>query len=62
MRGEFDIAVFQAMKAVEIAVRDAGGFGAGDLGTNLMRAAFHEENGPLTARSARIRTLSRIET
>jgi len=48
MRSEFDIAVFQAMKAVEVAVREAGGFGAGDLGTNLMRSAFHVDTGPLT--------------
>jgi uncharacterized protein (TIGR02391 family) len=48
MRGEYDVAVFQAMKAVEVYVRDAGGFSAGDLGTDLMRRAFHEDNGPLT--------------
>jgi uncharacterized protein (TIGR02391 family) len=48
MRGECDVAVFQAMKAVEVYVREAGGFSAGDLGTDLMRRAFHEENGPLT--------------
>jgi uncharacterized protein (TIGR02391 family) len=52
MRGEFDIAVFQAMKAVEVSVREAGGFGAGDLGTPLMRSAFHEETGPLTDMTA----------
>jgi uncharacterized protein (TIGR02391 family) len=48
MRGEFDVAVFQAMKAVEVAVREAGGFNDGDLGTDLMRAAFHVDRGPLT--------------
>ena len=48
MRGEFDAAVFQAMKAVEVAVREAAGLGAGDLGTALMRAAFHVDTGPLT--------------
>jgi uncharacterized protein (TIGR02391 family) len=48
MRSEFDVAAFQAMKAVEVAVREAGGFTAADLGTDLMRAAFHEEKGPLT--------------
>jgi len=52
MRGEYDTAVFQAMKAVEISVREAGGFTAGDLGTDLMRKAFHEDNGPLTDKSA----------
>ena len=48
MRGEYDTAVFQAMKAVEVSVREAGGFTASDLGTDLMRKAFHEDNGPLT--------------
>ncbi|KRR09562.1 hypothetical protein CQ12_13830 [Bradyrhizobium jicamae] len=48
MRGEYDVAVFQAMKAVEVSVRQAGNFGAGDLGVDLMRKAFHEDNGPLT--------------
>jgi hypothetical protein len=41
MRGEYDVAVFQAMKAVEVYVREAGGFAASDLGTDLMRRAFH---------------------
>ncbi len=48
MRGEFDVAVFQAMKAVEVAVREAGGFTSQETGINLMRKAFHEANGPLT--------------
>lgn len=52
MRGEYDTAVFQAMKAVEVSVREAGGFAASDLGTDLMRKAFHEDNGPLTDKSA----------
>ena len=46
MRGEFDVAVFQAMKAVEVAVRDATGIP--ELGVSLMRKAFHPEDGPLT--------------
>lgn len=46
MRGEFDVAVFQAMKAVEIEVRRASGIRL--LGKDLMRAAFHPETGPLT--------------
>ena len=49
---EDDTAVFEAMKAVEVAVRDAGDFTAGDLGRDLMRKAFHPENGPLSDRSA----------
>lgn len=52
IRSEFDVAAFQAMKAVEIYVREAGKFDAGDIGTDLMRKAFHEENGPLTDKSA----------
>lgn len=48
IRSEYDVAVFQAMKAVEVAVREASGFGAEDLGVNLMRKAFNIENGPLT--------------
>jgi len=48
MRGEFDVAAFQAMKAVEVAVREVGGFPDSLLGTKLMQAAFAAENGPLT--------------
>lgn len=47
IRGEYDVAVFQAMKAVEVAVRDASGLQS-LLGVALMRQAFHPENGPLT--------------
>ena len=47
MRGEFDVAVFQAMKAVEVSVREASGLGDGVIGVKLMRAAFAEK-GPLT--------------
>lgn len=47
MRGEFDVAVFQAMKAVEVAVRDASGLSA-EIGVPLMRKAFDPKAGPLT--------------
>jgi uncharacterized protein (TIGR02391 family) len=40
LRGEYDTAVFQAFREVEIAVRDAGNFSSNDLGTDLMRKAF----------------------
>ena len=40
MRGEFDVAAFQAMKAVEVAVREAGGYSNSDLGTTLMERPF----------------------
>jgi len=52
MRGEFDVAAFQAMKAVEVAVRDAAGLPDSLLGTKLMQAAFAPENGPLADMSA----------
>lgn len=51
LRGDYDIAVFQAFKEVEVAVRNAGMFGATDFGVDLMRKAFHEESGPLTDKS-----------
>ena len=47
MRGDHDIAVFAAFKAIEVAVRTAGGFPDGELGVPLMRKAFHPETGPL---------------
>ena len=46
MRREFDVAVFQAMKAVEVAVRAATGLS--EHGIDLMRAAFHPHKGLLT--------------
>ncbi len=48
LAGDYDTAVFQAFREVEIAVRAAGGFGPGTVGRPLMRAAFHNETGPLT--------------
>jgi uncharacterized protein (TIGR02391 family) len=48
MRGEYDVAVFQAMKAVEVAVREASKLPAKEIGTNLMRKAFEPNGGPLT--------------
>lgn len=47
MRGEFDVAVFQAMKAVEVSVRDAAGLGNNLVGVSLMREAFAVDKGPL---------------
>ncbi|QSA99334.1 TIGR02391 family protein [Methylococcus sp. EFPC2] len=47
MRGEYDVAVFQAMKAVEVAVREASGLND-ELGVTLMRKAFSQDKGPLT--------------
>jgi uncharacterized protein (TIGR02391 family) len=48
MRGEFDVAVFQAMKAVEVSVRDAAGLGNHLIGVALMQEAFSQERGALT--------------
>jgi uncharacterized protein (TIGR02391 family) len=47
-RGKYDSAVFEAMKAVEVAVRDAAGLTTKDIGTTLMRRAFDPDAGPLT--------------
>jgi uncharacterized protein (TIGR02391 family) len=47
-RGKYDTAVFEAMRAVEVAVRDAAGLTDRDIGTALMRTAFDVNNGPLT--------------
>jgi uncharacterized protein (TIGR02391 family) len=52
MRGEYDIAVLQAMKAVEVAVRNATpSLDQGLIGVKLMRAAFNA-TGPLTNTTA----------
>jgi uncharacterized protein (TIGR02391 family) len=47
IRGEYDTAVFQAFKTVEIRVREAAKLANRDLGVSLMRSAFHPETGPL---------------
>lgn len=46
--GQFDSAIMQAFKEVEVAVRAAGGYTDNDLGVKLMRQAFDPQNGPLT--------------
>ena len=47
-RGELPDAVFFAFRTVEEAVRMKGGYVNTDIGVDLMRRAFHAENGPLT--------------
>ncbi len=47
LRGHYDSVVFEAFRAVEVAVRDAGGFPPTLLGTDLMRKAFAVNSGPL---------------
>lgn len=51
IRGEYDTAVFQSFKEVEVAVRAACNFPATDIGEKLMRKAFDVNNGPLTDQS-----------
>jgi uncharacterized protein (TIGR02391 family) len=51
-RGKYDSAVFEAMKAVEVSVREAAGLPASGLGTKLMRKAFHVDDGVLTDKAA----------
>jgi uncharacterized protein (TIGR02391 family) len=46
LRGEYDVAVLQAFKQVEIAVRSAGNFPTERIGVDLMRQAF-KSGGPL---------------
>jgi uncharacterized protein (TIGR02391 family) len=52
IRGDYDTAVFQAFKEVEVAVRTKCGFPASDYGTTLMRKAFDANTGPLRDVSA----------
>jgi uncharacterized protein (TIGR02391 family) len=51
MRGELSDAVHKAFRAVEEAVRDAGGYANDDLGVTLMRKAFDADKGPLSNQS-----------
>jgi uncharacterized protein (TIGR02391 family) len=46
-RGKFDIAITEAMKAVEIAVREGAGYTNADYGVVMIARAFHEGKGPL---------------
>jgi uncharacterized protein (TIGR02391 family) len=52
MRGDYDTAVFQAFRELEVAIRSAGGFSADDIGVPLAQKAFSEKNGPLTDMTA----------
>lgn len=47
VREEYDVAVFQAMKAVEVHLRGAASLDASLVGVKLARTAFHPQNGPL---------------
>lgn len=48
LRGDYDTAVFRAFKEVEIRVRSAAKLTKELIGVDLMRKAFHTENGQLT--------------
>ena len=52
LRGDYETAVFQAFKMVEVEVRRAGKFEPDDVGVKLMRKAFDVKTGPLTMRDA----------
>ena len=47
IRGELDVAVFQAMKLVEVRVREVAGYPEGHHGVPMIRGAFHKDTGPL---------------
>jgi uncharacterized protein (TIGR02391 family) len=48
VRGHYDTVVFEAFRAVEVAVRDAARLPQSVIGTDLMRKAFAANSGPLT--------------
>lgn len=48
LKGEYNMAIFQAFKIVEMQVRKVGGYGKSDYGTDLMRKAFNPHTGGLT--------------
>lgn len=47
IRGDYDAAIFQAYKEVEVRTREAAGLGNEMIGRELMKEAFHAENGIL---------------
>jgi len=52
IRGDYDTAIFQAFKEVEVRVRKKAGLSNSDIGVPLMRKAFNPKNGILTNQSA----------
>ncbi|WP_114011591.1 TIGR02391 family protein [Cohaesibacter intestini] len=52
VRGEFDVAVFQATKSIEVFVREAGNHGNELIGMKLMQEAFKPDGGTLTDEDA----------
>jgi uncharacterized protein (TIGR02391 family) len=60
--GDYDTAVFEAFKSLEVAVRTKGGFSNTDFGAALMKKAFDPNSGPLRDQAAtRNRRLARCE-
>jgi uncharacterized protein (TIGR02391 family) len=51
LRGDYDLATFEAFKQVEISVREAAGLAADLIGVDLMRKAFDASSGLLTDKS-----------
>lgn len=52
IRGDYDTAIFQAFKAVEVQVRKTGKYTKGDYGVPLMRKAFNPKTGSLSNKEA----------
>ena len=52
IRGDYDTAVFRAYKEVEMRTREKAKLPDDLLGVNLMRTAFHPDNGPLSDKDA----------
>jgi len=52
LRGDFDTAVFQSFKELEVRTREAANLALSDLGVDLMRKAFKPSTGPLSNRDA----------
>ncbi len=52
IRGDYETAVFQAFKEVEINVRESSHLNPEDVGVTLMRKAFDIHNGPLTIKDS----------
>lgn len=52
LRGDYDTAVFQAFKEVEVRVRVASGLDVKDVGVDLMRKAFKPGEGSLADKNA----------
>lgn len=52
IRGDYDTAIFQAFKEVEVRVRKKAGLSNSDIGVPLMRKAFNPKNGILTDQNA----------